>query len=407
MGRPAARNLRLMGVVLAAAALLLPTVAQAKKKPVVGHVYTQTNSLTSNRVVIFNRYKNGSLVKAGSVKTNGTGAKSPDCSPPGPVICPFNDSNGSLRLSPDGRLLFVTNGGSNTIATFLVKKNGLKLASVTPSGGGFPLSTTMHGNVLYVLNYTTGNIKGFTVKNNGHLKAIKGATQSVSTPGAGGHVGQIGFDPSGHTLIVSERGPSIVDTFVVKNGVAGPAKAHAGGFPGSYGFDITSSGHVLMSDGGAPPFITGAITSWALHPNGGLSMIETTGADPSDPNNANPPNHGAGSCWTVITPDGKYAYVTNSTAKTISRVKLDANGHFTVLGVTAIPNSEFAMLTNIPADEGFSPNGKVLYVTVPSLYAGNTGRVDAWAVHGNGGLSLIGSTPSTLPAGAGSGIAVN
>lgn len=417
MGRPAARTLRLMGLVLAAAALLLPTVAQAKKghankghakkQRVVGHVYTQTNDLSNNEVVIFNRYKDGSLAQAGSVKTNGTGAKSPDCSPPGPVICPFNDSNGSLRLSPDGRLLFVTNGGSNTISTFIVKKNGLSLASVTPSGGTFPLSTTMHGNVLYVLNYTTGSIKGFTVKNNGHLHAIKGATQSVGTPGAGGHVGQIGFDPSGKTLIVSERGPSLVDTFVVKHGVAGPAQTHPGGFPGSYGFDITHNGHILMSDGGAPPFDTGAITSWALHPHGGLSMIQTTGADPSDPNNTNPPNHGGGSCWTVITPDGRYAYVTNSSAKTISRVKLNANGTFTVLGLTTIPDSEFNALTNIPADEGFSPNGKVLYVTVPSLYAGNTGRVDAWAVRKNGDLTLIGSTPSVLPAGTGSGIAVN
>jgi 6-phosphogluconolactonase len=406
MGRHAARTLRLTGLVLAAAAVLLPTLAQAKKA-VVGHVYTQTNNLSNNKVVIFNRLNNGKLVKAGSVKTNGTGAMSPDCSPPGPVICPYNDSNGSLKLSPNGQLLFVTNGGSNTISTFIVKKNGLKLASVTPSGGKFPLSTTMHGNVLYVLNYTTGNIKGFKVSNNGHLHAIKGAKQSVSTPGAGGHVGQIGFDPTGKTLIVSERGPSVVDTFVVKNGVAGPAKAHPGGFPGSYGFDITSTGHVLMSDGGAPPFDTGAITSWAVKPHGGLSMIQTTGADPSDPNNANPPNHGGGSCWTVITPDGKYGYVTNSSAKTISRVKLNANGTFKVLGLTTVPGTMFNALTTIPADEGLSPNGKVLYVTVPSLYAGSTGRVDAWAVHKNGNLTLIGSTPGNLPAGTGSGIAVN
>jgi DNA-binding beta-propeller fold protein YncE len=162
-----------------------------------------------------------------------------------------------------------------------------------------------------------------------------------------------------------------------------------------------------MSDGGAPPFDTGAITSWQLHPHGGLSVIQSTGADPSDPNNTNPPNHGGGSCWTVITPDHKYAYVTNSSAKTISRVKLNADGTFKVIGLTTVPGSTFNALTTIPADEGFSPNGKVLYVTVPSLYAGSTGRVDAWAVHKNGNLTLIESTPSDLPAGTGSGIAVN
>jgi 6-phosphogluconolactonase (cycloisomerase 2 family) len=375
---------------------------------VVGHVYTQTNNLKSNRVIIFNRFQDGSLVRAGSVATHGKGQLSPDCSPPGPVICPFNDSNGSLRLSPDKHLLYVTNGGSNTISTFLVKSNGgLRLASVTRSGGKFPLSTTQHGNILYVLNYTTGNIKGFRVTDNGHLHAIKGATRSVSTPGAGGHVGEIGFNSTGGQLIVSERGPSIVDTFVVKNGVAGPAKPHAAPFPGAYGFDIDKRGHVLMSDGGPPPFITGAITSWQQHPNGRLTVIQSTGADPADPNNTHPPNRGGGSCWTVITPNHQYAYVTNSSAKTITRVKLNIDGTFTILGLTQIPNSQPDALTTIPADEGFSPNGKVLYVTVPSLYAGNTGRIDAWSVHKNGNLTLIDSTPSNLKPGTGSGIAVS
>jgi hypothetical protein len=411
MGRDAARKLRLVGIALAAAALLVPSAADAaKKKPkVVGHVYTQTNDLSSNRVIIFNRYPDGSLARAGSAATNGKGEMSPDCSPPGPVVCPFNDSNGSVRLSPNKHLLFVTNGGSNTIATFVVKNNGgLKLASVTPSGGRFPLSTTMHGDVLYVLNYTTGNIKGFRVTDNGHLHAIKGATRSLSTPGAAGHAGEVGFNSTGGTLIVSLRGPSIVDTFVVNNqGVAGPAQPHAAPFPGAYGFDTDKRGHVLMSDGGPPPFITGAITSWQQHPNGGLTVIESTGADPNDPNNQHPPNRGGGSCWTVITPDHKYAYVTNSSAKTITRLKVNIDGTFTILGLTTVPNSKPDALTTIPADEGFSPNGKVLYVTVPSLYAGNTGRIDAWAVHKNGNLTLIDSTPSNLKPGTGSGIAVS
>ncbi len=411
MGRDAARTLRLVGLALAAAAVLVPSVANAasKKPKVVGHVYTQTNDLNHNRVIIFNRFPDGSLVRAGSASTKGKGAKSPDCSPPGPVVCPFNDSNGSVRLSPDKNLLFVTNGGSGTIATFLVKKTGgLKLASVTNSGGGFPLSTTMHGNLLYVLNYNTGNIKGFRVTDNGHLHAIAGATRSVSTPGSGGHVGEIGFNSTGGQLIVSERGPSVVDTFVVNShGVAGPAQPHPAPFPGAYGFDTDKRGHILMSDGGPPPFITGAITSWQQHPGGGLTVIESTGADPGDPNNTHPPNRGAGSCWTVITPNHKYAYVTNSTAKTITRVQMNIDGTFKILGLTQIPNSQPDALTNIPADEGFSPNGKVLYVTVPSLYAGNTGRIDAWAVHKDGNLTLIDSTPSNLKAGAGSGIAVS
>jgi len=416
---------RLVGLGVAAAALLVPLAASAKgacvpaftgaqdaacdthTPRVVGQVYTQTNDLNQNEVVIFNRHPDGSLARAGSVKTNGTGLMSPDCSPPGPVICPLNDSNGSVRLSPNKHLLFVTNGGSNTITTFLVRPTGLKLASVTKSGGQFPISTTMHGDILYVVNQNSGNIKGFRVTGSGHLHGIPGATRSLSTPGPDGHAGQIGFSSTGGQLIVSERAPSIVDTFVVnKHGVAGPAHAHSAPYPGAYGFDVDRRGHVLMSDGGPPPFITGAITSWQQHPGGGLTVIKSTGSDPSDPNNQNPPNRGGGSCWTVITPDQKYAYVTNSSAKTITRVKLNTNGTFSILGLTTVPGSAPNMLTTIPADEGFSPDGKVLYVTVPSLYAGNTGRVDAWSVHKNGDLTLIDSTPSNLKPGVGSGIAV-
>ncbi len=60
-------------------------------------------------------------------------------------------SQGSVLLSPDNRLLFVANVGSNEIYVFTVNDDGLKLVDRVDSGDEMPVSVNHHGDVLHVL----------------------------------------------------------------------------------------------------------------------------------------------------------------------------------------------------------------------------------------------------------------
>src|SRR2546430_1610129 len=128
-----------------------------------GAVYTLTNQVAGNAVAVFTRGADGRLTSAGTVATGGTGT--------GAGL----GSQGAVVLSDDGRRLFAVNAGSNDVSVFTVGAAGLSLASRTSSGGTLPVSLTVHGNELYVLNAGgSGNISGFTVDNSGGLTPIAG-----------------------------------------------------------------------------------------------------------------------------------------------------------------------------------------------------------------------------------------
>src|SRR2546427_306866 len=111
-----------------------------------------------------------------------------------------------------------------------VSAAGLALASRTASGGTLPISLTVHGNVLYVLNGGgSGNISGFTLGASGDLTPIAGATLPLS----GSTVGpaDVQFSPDGRHLVVTEKNTNLLDVYAVDaSGVAsGPTtRASAG-----------------------------------------------------------------------------------------------------------------------------------------------------------------------------------
>src|SRR6266576_919990 len=158
-----------------------------------GAVYTLTNQVGGNAVAVFARGADGRLTAAGTVSTGGTGT--------GASL----GSQSAVTLSEDGRWLFAVNAGSNDVSVFSVSPGGgLALASRTASGGTLPISLTVHGNVLYVLNAGgTGNISGLALGTSGALTAIAGATRPLS----GSNVGpaQVSFSPDGRRLGVGLR----------------------------------------------------------------------------------------------------------------------------------------------------------------------------------------------------------
>ncbi len=151
MGRGMCRSTRAAALLLiAAVAAAMPAAASAKeqsKKPkVVGFFYTETNG-NPNKLLVFARYSDGTLKQQNTVATGGQGghqgqpinvmAPPPVCTGNGHG-CPSLDSQDAIASTPNGKLLFAVNAGSNTVSSFRVTRHGAALVNQVSSGGDVP-----------------------------------------------------------------------------------------------------------------------------------------------------------------------------------------------------------------------------------------------------------------------------
>ncbi len=247
-------------------------------------VYTLTNQVAGNAVAVFDRAADGTLTAAGTIATGGTGT--------GGGL----GSQGAVALSDDGRRLFALNAGSNDVSVFSVGPAGLSLASRTASGGTLPISLTVHGNVLYVLNAGgDGNISGFTVGATGGLTPIPGSTQPLSGTNVG--PAQVSFSPDGRRLVVTEKNTNLLDVYAVDaNGAAGARTSFtsAGGTPFGFAFGLRDL--LLVSEAAAP----GSASSYILGRGGDLQVV--SGAVLT---------HQGAPCWAVVTNDRRFGFTAN------------------------------------------------------------------------------------------------
>jgi DNA-binding beta-propeller fold protein YncE len=317
------------GIVLAAAA---PAFAGSGH----GAVYTLTNSASGNAVAVFDRDADGNLAPDESVATGGAGS--------GADL----GSQGALVL--EGRRLFAVNAGSNTISTLRVGPSRRpRLTDVEASRGVAPISVTVHGGLLYVLNSGDAthpaNIHGFVVLG-GKLVSLPGSTRALSAAAPG--PAQIEFSPNGRQLVVTEKGTNRIVSYQVNflGFASGPnAQPSAGQTP--FGFAFDAQGRLIVSEafGGAPD--ASVMSSYSLASNGTISPI--------DPNVATTET---AACWVVVTPDGRFAYTTNTGSGSISGFAIGANGSLTLLD----PDGKTATVGAGPVDAAIADGGRFLYV---------------------------------------------
>lgn len=216
-----------------------------------GAVYALTNSAQANAVAVFRRDANGSLDPAGTVPTGGRGN--------GQQL----GSQGALA-GGSRRRLFAVNAGSNSVSVLQVTSDGLRLVETAPSGGTKPISLTVHGDLLYVLNAGgRGNIAGFRIGEGGELRAIAGSRRPLSTSAAG--PAEAHFSPDGDLLVVTEKATNTIDTYRVRDdGVADGPVAHPSAGMTPFGFTFDRRGHLLVSEafGGTPG--QSAVSSYRL-----------------------------------------------------------------------------------------------------------------------------------------------
>ena len=299
-------------------------------------VYTETNSASDNAIQIF-QASDGSLTLKGSVSAGGKGT--------GAGL----GNQGALALSEDGQWLFAVDAGSNEISTFAISGIGLALVAHTSSGGTLPISVTTHGNRLYVLNAGgSGNVNGFTVQSDGHLKAIPGSTRLLNTSGSG--PAQIGVDKDGDTLVVTEKTTNQIAIYTIGDAgeLAGPVTNKSNGAePFGFAFD---RGTLLVSEafGGSPN--ASALSSYEIdHDDGGPSLEVISGSVPT---------HQTAACWTVVARHGRYAYVANTGSGTLTGYRVSRSGELKGLsasGATGISGGN-------PTDVATNRRGDTLIV---------------------------------------------
>lgn len=332
-----------------------------------GSVFTLSNAAGGNAVLAFVRGAGGTLAPAGAYPTqgNGTGAGL--------------GSQGAVALSDDGQFLFAVNASSNTISSFAVAGSNLSRIGTVSSGGTTPISIAVHDHMLYVLNGGgSGNIVGFTLSRSGALRMLPLSARPLSGSAVG--PAQIGFDPSGNWLVVTEKNSNRIDTyFVGELGYAlGPIVNKSEGQE-PFGFAFNQKGVLVVSEafGGAPN--GSAASSYVIGLFGRLVTIS-----------ASVPTKQTAACWVAFTDDGRFTYTANTGSASVTGFEARVGRLFPLSGdgVTGVTG-----LT--PIDVAVSQGGQFLY----TLEAGGH-SISGFAVDpSTGSLTKLTSTTG-LPVGA-------
>jgi 6-phosphogluconolactonase (cycloisomerase 2 family) len=355
-----------LAILLVAVAALVGGQSASAGKVDGGAVFVQTNEVGGNRIAVYDRGADGTLTPAGTFATGGLGG----------VAFPGTESDhlgsqGSLVYDGARKVLIAVNAGSDTVSTFGVDGDTLSLENVVPSGGQFPASIAVNGDLVYVLNAGgTGIVQGFRIGDAG-LSPIAGSARSLGLantdpPNFLMSPGQVGFAPDGRALAVTTKASgSTIDVFkVLPDGelsstfVANPSATPV---PFAFTFDV---GRLVSGEAG-----TSSVTTYRLQHDGTLMDARSQ----SDGQVA--------LCW--IQRVHRFFYVSNTGSSTLSSFTLEG-GRPTLREVVAA--------TTEPGPIDLTSSGRFLYAE------SGGGTVDEFRVNNDGTLTKLGVV-SGLPAG--------
>ncbi len=325
-------------------------------------VFVQTDNTAGNQVVAYRRAGNGSLSPAGTYRTRGLGGVLN-----GSAVDHLA-SQGSLAYDADHTLLVAVNAGSNTVSVFSVNGDRLRLRQMIGSGGIFPVSVAVRGDLVYVLNAMAGGqVAGYRVTGDRLQPLARSArnlgldiptdtTQFTHTPG------QVAFSPDGRQLIVTTKANgNDIDVFAVapdgRLSVAPVVNAEGSSTPFAVTFD--RAGDLVVAEAG-----TNALAAFRLHGDGTVTLLDSVATGQS------------ATCW-VARADG-YLYASNAGSAAESGYRDAFGGQLVLLGATPTDAGT--------VDAAASLSGRFLYVQT-----GAHGIVDEFEVGPGGALSPIGS----------------
>jgi 6-phosphogluconolactonase (cycloisomerase 2 family) len=381
-------------------------------------VYTETDNSNpgQNAVIAYRQGFDGQVTEIGSFNTDGTGVANAQG-----LLGP-DDSDKEVIASPDGRLLFAVNQGSNSVAEFYVHRDGsLELVgnAAVSSGGTEPVSLAIARDRLYVLNRgdevqgQTGTIAPtitvFDIGPHGFLTQNVAATTTLP----------LGLSPS-QVVISANARLAFVDTFTPPplNSVTEANEVVP--------FQIAPDGKLIpVSSGGVgapvtPPLLLGLAQNptrdiiyagltgasqlgvFTFDRAGNLSLVDTVSVQ------------GKGPCWTLVSSNGQYLYTVDTGTNSVGVFSLSNPLHpaqiqeFVLGGPQNSSGNPTAARETTDFEFALDPSGRTLFVIDHDTDAsggfpqGNALHV--LAVAPDGTLSESASSPlflpSDIPAGA-------
>jgi 6-phosphogluconolactonase (cycloisomerase 2 family) len=239
----------------------------------------------------------------------------------------------------------------------------------------FPVSISVHGNQVFVLNALGGaSVSGF-VQAGGHLIPVPSwqrnlGLRTTSSTVFTGTPGQIGFTPDGSQLVITTKGAAnSVEVFQ-----AGPfglsAQPTVTSLPGQvpFGFTFDPYGHLALAETG-----TDTVATFAIAPGGALTQLGSAATGQ------------VATCWITAAPGGT-PYASNAGSATESTLGTQPDGAVTLIGATPTDAGT--------VDAAASSDGQYLYVQ-----AGGPSDVDVYRINPDGTLTQTGSV--TVPGAAG------
>ena len=332
-------------------------------------VFVQTDGTAGNQILAYHRDQDGALTQAGVYSTGGLGGILQ-----GSVVDHLA-SQGSLTYDARHGLLYAVNAGSDTVSVFAVDGDRLDLRQTVGSGGSFPVSVAVHGDVVYVLNALDGgSIQGYLV-GDGRLIEVAGWHRSLgldptATPQFTTTPGQVGFSADGRQLLVTTKAnTNSVEVFALGRFGAPAATPVVNALPGAvpFSFVLHGSNQILLTEAGPD-----AVATFTLDRDGILTQT------------ASAPTGQAATCW--IASAGDEIYAANAGSASLSGFHTAADGSLTTVGVTSTDPGA--------VDVAATADGRYLYAQT-----GGNGVLDEFRVNADGSLTGIGS--QTLPGAVG------
>lgn len=358
---------RVFMILLAAAAVTAATAARVSSAvagPRHATVFVQTDDPAGNQIVAFDRNADGTLTRAGTYATGGDGGVES-----GAVVDSLA-SQGSLTYDAEHQLLFAVNAGSDSLSVFSLDGSTLRLQQVIASGGSFPTSVAVSGDLVYALNAGgDGTVQGFRIAGS-QLRPLHDGSRTLGLGNAEppfflSSPGEVGFSPDGSKLIVTTKGSTnSIDVFAVRaNGsLSDTPVANPSATPAPFAFTFDPTGRLVVAEAGV-----NAVSTYAVGADGTLSgaQSQTDGQ--------------AALCW-IVGQAGNF-YVANAGSATISGYRVDANGTPTLIGSTGVVGQTEAGAIDMAP----SSDGRFLYAE-----SGGAGTVDEFQVNTDGTLTKLG-----------------
>jgi 6-phosphogluconolactonase (cycloisomerase 2 family) len=337
-------------------------------------VFVQTDNPAGNQVIVLAQHRDGRLSEEAAVSTGGLGGIAAGSA------ADHLASQGSLTYDAEHQLLFAVNAGSDTISVLSVQQRHVHLDEVLSSGGEFPNSIAVHGNLVYVVNSGgTGSVSGFRIFGH-HVVPIPGSTRSLGLANTNppfflDAAGQVAFSPSDSELLVATKAASdSIDVFQVGPGglLSTAPTVNADGTNVPFSFASTASGQLVVAEPGPS-----ALHTFSFGPHGTLTSLSASVSDGQ-----------SALCWVTAADD--FYYVANAGSGDLSAYSVAVDGTPSLLGTTGVAATTDAGSIDLTA----SANGEYLYAE-----AGIAGAVDEFHISSDGSLSPLG-----VVAGLGAGI---